>query len=793
MGKNHKPITYLIFFALVAVTLIAGIVGWYDTNLPGRAASLDFSDAVYMALLAFGGDDNYVTPSNWGIAVARYTGILASVFAIFAVLSALLQKRFITFRARNRRGHTVLLGATDFMINYAVEDARTRYRDDTIWRRIRRHALWLLRTRKITVIEGAQEVDQITTPGAFRSLLQISFAPEKILAQLDLLGKSPARIICGGADEMQNIELALIVARRYPDVVLVIGIYDETIAANLTRLHPILSRAEIISDAFVIARSLIVGFKPQTAASLRGQDRAHVVVVGFGSVGLAVAEQVALTCGDGAAPGDPDAVRPLLTVFDIDPVRADMILRRSRPGLASACDIQGPFQLDALECGVGVDLDQLCALEGPGKPGITAIVVCVGNDLVSMQIGMHLLSLQQSAERLRAPIFVRLTNSGSILPVTVNNLTRGLYAFGGTYFSDQDLMLQDIVREEAKVLYVHWRAHNVPGDPDWEDLPFEVKRSNFRAAGAAEQQLRHINLIPPKIGELAYLAAHPAVIERTLKNDTLMQQLYLAEHNRWSNERFAEGWQHSKVRNDARKLHDCLKDYKTLNVHKQRNDQRNVAALLEYSNRQGAALPSGSARMWRLRLRVGVMGMMQFQNADRDDAAKVVAGWIRELGPKADEYTLEVVTPNAPGTDRVLARIVLQEWHRATGRHAHLICDQVCATNHLDWLSLSHAQRKDDRARATAMAECDVQTQLLRDAAKAGQVLIERAPSGAYPSNWYDDPEPFYALCEEVAQDIAKGSDHVFAYLTPETGGSMSRRVVSALDQGKVTVIVATP
>jgi hypothetical protein len=796
MSRIEKLFFFRILPALVVITVGTGVWGWMQGLPEWSFDDRSFGDALYLSLLAFGGDDSYAPVPNIWVNVARYTGIAASAIAIFALVYAVLQKQMMRFFARLRSGHTVIIGTSSFAINYVLEDVRTPYRHERRWDRFIARLRWFFSGRKVTVIDAQENLDQHEEALRAGGVFAVDTLPEKISEAAHLLGKDPTRILLGSANDMRNIDLAILMKDLRPDAKLVLSISDETLARDLDTITPELARAEIVSDAQVAARALLTALVPDELAALRRQERVHVVLVGFGAMGLAIAEEIALRCTCEIGPGTDWVKRPLITIFDTSDARATKTLDRMRPGLRRAADIVGPSRFDAMDCGLVAGTgegDPLCALEAEGKPGITAIVVCAGEDSNNMQLALRLREIQTTQQRLRAPIFARIQSSNSILPSPLGDVTRGLYLFGGNQYSKRDLQLQDIVRRLAKMLYDGWRANNNPTAPTWEKLSFAEQRTNTRAALSAEQVLRNAGLVPPDNLGLADLAGYPPSIRDIQNNPEEILRLSVLEHNRWSNERFAEGWTHARIRNNARRQHDCLVPFHDLSEKMQANDTRNVETILAHSLRQGEGprpYPD-RGRLWRQRLRVGVMGKMTFDPADALAVRVAMAAWFRALTPGIDHYSLEVMTPNAPGSDRMLAALALEEWYKLTGRKGQLICYQVGRDHDLDVLSMTQEQRGNDKLREALLAASKAQSAALADAPHFGQVTVDITPPGVFPADWHTkdaDPAPFMALCEQAAADIADSSTHIFAYLAQD-GGTMTRAILHTRHRNSYTIV----
>ena len=75
MSRIEKLFFFRILPALVVITLGTGVWGWMQGLPEWSFDDRSFGDALYLSLLAFGGDDSYAPVPNIWVNVARYTGI----------------------------------------------------------------------------------------------------------------------------------------------------------------------------------------------------------------------------------------------------------------------------------------------------------------------------------------------------------------------------------------------------------------------------------------------------------------------------------------------------------------------------------------------------------------------------------------------------------------------------------------------------------------------------------------------------------------------------------------------
>ena len=115
----------------------------------------------------------------------------------------------------------------------------------------------------------------------------------------------------------------------------------------------------------------------------------------------------------------------------------------------------------------------------------------------------------------------------------------------------------------------------LPNAVAWEELPEEFKESNCNAARSFEEKLNSVSYAIAS-GD----SPHPAV---TSFDDATLLKLSKAEHDRWMNEKLANGWTYALVRDNTKKHHPMLIPFDQLPVEEQRKDTaiiQNIIPLL---------------------------------------------------------------------------------------------------------------------------------------------------------------------------------------------------------------------
>ncbi|MEM5493344.1 RyR domain-containing protein [Hoeflea sp. AS16] len=760
-------LTLAISVGLLGVTLVLGLWGWsqYYAADPRH----NFFDALYHTLLAITGDYTYVVveegkPLNLKIEIARFTGFMATISAIFGVAALFLHNQIMRLVATWRKDHIVIVGASDFVI-------------DTY----KREKITLFETEENVTRFAPLQPDTIVLVGPLT----------KSTATGPTLGR-PKAVVFGGSDTAQNVERAQIwlSEREETDEMpeLILQVEDGSVARDLQLFSGKFRKAKLISRSDTIARALITSMAPTDLAKTRAQDHVHLVLIGLGSVNLAVAEEAALRCHD-------HNLGPLrLTIIDVKIDGAHARIRRERPKLydLERAGVTVKFiELDALECCSSDRVKNL--LDDEAKFPITALVVSTGNDTRNTAIAMRLRQLQTERMCLRAPIFMRSDSLASVSANVVRDLTSGVVPFGGSRLDDEDLELDRLYHDLAEAIHERWRAlGKQPPDPDtaWEQLSNLEQRPNYRAALSAVELFYAAGFVPPVGRRVAGLRVFGQAANDTLGDDDLILKLSEREHNRWMAERTMEGYQRTDgYRDDEKKLHPLIQPFGDLPEAEKLKDEVNVKETISRGIEQYEA--ADNAPCWRMRRRIGLVGPL---TVDAKKTEEDVVGAFNQLiaeEPGLADCDLEIMTPNAPGFDRLGAIALATAWKARTDRPARLLLLNVADPALVDRIAAEHVADDED-ARKAAVKRMESETETLSALEAEGHLIrtVDCRPLGISNADLDHDRTAYGTGIERVQDRILAQADMMI--FDHENGASWTQKAITrwaALEKREAIVL----
>jgi len=724
---------------LGSATVFAGSFGW-------KLEGLSTAEAIYRSFLAFGGSDYYYFPANEWLSAARWFGLGTMISAAFLVVLAFAASQVRRFRIKHRKNHIVVVGADYFSFSYALANTN--------------------KSERITLVDTERNLSKFAHQSHNAGVLKapIDFLEDKYL--IEALGRDPSLIIFGDNQVTVNIERAEKVLLARPKQKICLRSEDLALNSDISLWSPLFGNVPIICELEFAARALVHENSIVELARRKAQRRPHVIVIGLGNMAISLIEELALRCHA------PDQERLLVTAFDIDCDAANNRIDVIRPGLRSALELAGPIQMDGLLSGVD-SAGTLAMKAAAADVPVTCIIVSTGCDSQNMEIALRVRRLQLQTLDFAAPIFVRSGEGAYVSPAKLTNLSGGIFRFGGSQVSDADMALEQLQMDLGKKLHQIWSGE-VGEDPDtWEKLDQAGKRTNTRAALLAVEALNYLGFVPPQGVASVALAAVPEQIDVVLQNKSLMDALAETEHERWVAERAAEGWTYASIRDNQKKLHNLMVPWDELDSAgaEKRKDFNNVTELLKFSRDEGKKV--GPKSRWRKRLRIGVLGPLSIGSLNKDELRNKLNDWLVGAGINAEDYRLEVVTPNAPGFDRIAAAALFPIWAKFGGLEGDLFRFEVGETNDLD----RFAHHKVDIVKANK------QSQKLSKAVTGNERHVNA--SGFLSGS--ADRAAFIAESESVAQRLVALCDLVVVAFSDENG-KMTKRVVAA-NEGKVPVI----
>lgn len=776
MDADNGTMTYRRRLAIALPTVLCfltfalGFAGWSEFHRDTTGSPL-WGHILYNTLLAFLGDGSYIPKAVDGAAAnpliqaARFTGLAATISALLAIVATFLGDALTRVLAGFRQGHAVVVGVTDFAVDHAAHAGRT------------------------TAFDTSEKLERQSAVGSGRRVLRIPDGMRAHTASGWSLGR-PARVVFGEKDSMTNVErarawLGAVKANRRKNTRLTLRVEDKSVARDLHLLTPDLAHTSLISRSETIARSLVTGMAPTSLATTRGQDRVHVVLVGLGSVNLAFAEEIVLRCHD------PSQRAPALTIVDRDPAGSEARLRVQRPDLLNPdFGAGGPcirfFGMDVLECCAAGVADALFEIEM--QTPLTAIVVSTGEDTRNLGIAMRLRQLQVERLRLRAPIYMRHNLLPHVAPEKTSDLTGGIVRFGGRFLDEADNALERLHQDLARRVHETWRsAPDVEQNPDneWQTLSETARRASYRAALSVIELFYAAGLAPAPGAALAGLRIAPAAANAVLGDTELVERLTMAEHSRWCAERRTEGYRHAPVRDAERKHHPYIVPFADLPADQREKDKRNVKEALIFSIQLHEDEPRHTC--WRMVLRIGVIGPLAIETANLRPALDAIL----EHRANAAAYDLEILTPNAPGFDRVAAADLASCWSARTGRAVRILAMNAASPATMDRIALEHLVSKGF-AESAASARVDRQATALESLREKGHTLrqMDMRPLGVSDAELLQDRAAYLANIVLTQQWILDLADEMIFGGRGETDNWTQRAMQGWRDRGREPIVV---
>lgn len=568
----------LFWGVLAALGLTAvGLAGWgwiiesaspvaIKANSPVTASTYDGLDFAIRSIKVLLLSDIYFDPihdpgAKWRLEIARLLGIGFSLLLAGRLVLFAFSARTSELMLRFRRGHDVLVGSGRFATGFA--DA-----------------------------EASQNVNHLTgesVPNGAYARLRRRGTLEQQLKSAGVAGAR--RILVDEGDDADTWQTAQQIAHHHRDKDVLAYMSDPwalemLIRADHDRLRP-------FSYAGSVARQVMLAHPPYLLARRMDAPAQHILIIGFGGVGQALAREFAVT-SISASPA------PML-VTAIDPAMEEAAkdFRARYPALGDAIDIklvQGNAMRD--------DADTIAAIRARAEiSAICAVYVVIDDANLPLS---NAVALRERAQRLglfSAPIFL-CSQHGAGLPavrhgaglvgaaanweqlqaVEERATTEGricdlkLVSFGswGDCADGAGLLAEDSDGPAMAFHNAYLAAHGgdaLSGPPrpaaqPWQRLSEQFRASNRRAAAhiRAKSDAAGFNLDGWLDESAEGWATHvlpPARDAFLLDDASFMLRMGELEHRRWMAERLLEGWSRGPRDNRA-KLHPDLRPFSEL-------------------------------------------------------------------------------------------------------------------------------------------------------------------------------------------------------------------------------------
>ena len=400
------------------------------------------------------------------------------------------------------------------------------------------------------------------------------------------------------------------------------------------------------------ARLLVADARFDRAAVESRQDRVHVVILGCGSQGEAVAVESLL------ASWRVRLGAPQVSIYDkdVEPVRerfqrrAPALFETGRKALYAPARAQVTFGARDLET-VDFSTDASIRSLHRDAPPVTAWVLATGDDSLNVRAAAMLHQSMLRGHLPVAPIHVRVwqghERDAPILSSTPLAVVRSFGALEKTLAESPSCdHWPDATAEALHRAYVlQSKAMFGREDAPWERLSPTMRSSNRRLHRHAPMKFEDLGgqwrrprarPIPVVDAELrqAYVDIenaldydkHPTphlasdrwwVPGKTMPNDELTREraqklldTAFAEHNRWTVDRALDGWRKTsradrRLRDDTARIHHCMHPWETLDAETRRYDAVLLRALVAGADDKDSSITAWPRKDHRLFLAIG--------------------------------------------------------------------------------------------------------------------------------------------------------------------------------------------
>ncbi|RYE09365.1 MAG: hypothetical protein EOP22_09720 [Hyphomicrobiales bacterium] len=616
--------------ALAAVVLVA-LGRWLDPVADGG-----WQDPLYTVLLAFSLDGTFLTSQSWLTVAGAFAAALAFYLAVLGSLWAVFRGHFGSWRAARQRDHVVVVGDG--------ADAEEL-------------ALALAPTVRVVLVSSraldAPRVFRIERPGATSELIAAAnvHKARAVVVMLDdeKLNAAIATSIASGCDGEAGPAIWCRVRDRL--------IADRVSGAELGA-----SRILVFDEAQMMARDVFARHPAHAIAERMAAGRVHFLVIGFGGLGQAMAEEAIFS---GLASG---LGKPMITIIDKHAATAEAIYRATRPALDSAADVAfiGAELITAQNAPVlmGSTLAQLAARDAVSP--VTGILICLGSDADNIRVALALPDIRRREGRYFAPAFMRLRDPDAesvVFAGAADNVVdpnTGVIAIERpTALMASDILdsaQRDAAAQRLHDVYTRNAARSSAAGSEWNRLAETYRRANRRSADHIAAKLFSLGLASEHDAHTPVTvrrSAHQHVIAPLLGGDSdALEQLAALEHRRWSADRIIDGWSYDAQRDDDRKHHPLLEhgEYSRLAESEQQKDRDQVRTVLSSvvtDDREGAMTE----------IRVALAGHRNLAPAEEQRAVAALVERLRQLLGDRDRV-VTLVSPLAPGADLALSEAV---------------------------------------------------------------------------------------------------------------------------------------
>ena len=622
---------------LIAILAIAAIGLVITGRLldPSPIERPGWQDALYSVLLAFTLDGSFLGEQNLLSLLGAFAAGLVLYLALFSSLWLVFRKRLVAWWASRRRRHIVVIG----------EDA------------------------------GAEELTQMLSADANVVLVTSGPAPSGRFLSIERPASTAEMIAAANipqarsvvvmlTDEKLNTAIATAIAseRTGPEPAIWCRTEDRLIADRVSAVESGSARIHVFGESQMIARDMFATHPAHAIAERMAADRVHFVILGFGRLGQAMAEEAIFS---GIAEG---LGKPMITIIDRHATAAEVIYRESRPALDTAADFAFiEAELINAENAPALSQPVLAALAARDDIArITGILICLGEDADNVRFALALPELRRREGRYFAPAFMRLRDADAESVVFATAQPHVLDPNGGVIPLERptrliasdilDTAQRDAAARRLHEAYSKGVAASVGAATGWDQLPETYRRANRRSADHIAAKLFSIGLTSEHDAHAPILVERHAyqrqVAPLLADGEARLAMLAALEHRRWTADRVIDGWSYAAARDDDRKQHPLLErgDYAGLPEVEQQKDRDQIRTVLS-----SIVVADGTGAMPEMRV-----ALAGHRNLAPAEETRAVGMLVERLVPRlaSKDRVVTLVSPLAPGADLALSEAV---------------------------------------------------------------------------------------------------------------------------------------
>jgi len=577
------------FFTFVAVgAFVCGIFGFQQYLPSHKEYGSGFLDLVYYSFQLFVLDASPLQNANGLpvlLQVARFAAPAVTVYLLVLATHALIRGRLRQGRIALMRGHSILCGPLE-LTHLLADQIRSEIGG------------------KVVVI-----IPEPARPAAHAGELRVTGDPRRrsVLTRAGL-GRA-CELIAVGPDSMRNAEVAIAVhafnREKGTTVICYAEAQDHELFEAVVRQEtgPGGSHVDLFTRHDRTARGLLDSLAPYPPSD----PRSAVLMIGYTGLGQTLMDRL-MRFWSGVS--DADKITPSLCVLDPDVPVAAVKARHADPHGRIAVTARGT------DPGWLTSIDDLKVPAADGTMRIPGrVYVCLDDDAAGIAAGNVALRLLAGHD---TTVVVAVAHSGVLGGAARRNGagTRTdddngtALLFPARELDKAKLVLVSVLRtvysitairtgtNEALARAIHdtyfenekkrgETAETNPSAVPWEQLPPYLRDSNREQAWNIGHKLEMIGFsAAPATGAPPQLTIDKQDVETLAK----------VEHVRWMAERVAKGWRHGQIRDNERKFHPDLVDWRYLSNESQERDRAAVRAIPAYLTAAGLTMVRTKSR-----------------------------------------------------------------------------------------------------------------------------------------------------------------------------------------------------